>query len=65
MEKFMLIIREDLKRIGAADDEERLSNMPERMSGSSPCDSGNYIIGEPLPWGRYVARMKCCRMGLH
>lgn len=58
MEKFMLIIREDLKRIGALTDEERFSNMPEQMEWiKSIAESGNYITGEPLEIrGRYVSK---------
>jgi hypothetical protein len=58
MEKFMLIIREDLKRIGALTDEERFSNLPEQMEWiKSIAESGNYITGEPLAVrGRYVSK---------
>ena len=58
MEKFMLIIREDLKRIGALTDEERFSNLPEQMEWiKSIAESGNYITGEPLEVrGRYVSK---------
>ena len=58
MEKFMLIIREDLKRIGALTDEERFSNMPEQMEWiKSIAESGNYVTGEPLEIrGRYVSK---------
>ena len=54
----MLIIREDLKRIGALTDEERFSNMPEQMEWiKSIAESGNYITGEPLAIrGRYVSK---------
>jgi len=58
MEKFMLIIREDLKRIGALTDEQRFSNLPEQLEWiKSIADSGNYITGEPLAiTGRYVSK---------
>jgi hypothetical protein len=58
MEKFMLIIREDLSRIGKLTDEERFSNIPEQLKWiQSIADSGNYITGEPLGVkGRYVTK---------
>src|SRR5260370_39677918 len=49
MEKFMLIIREDLERMGKLTDEERFSNIPMMLKWvDSLIASGNYIIGEPL-----------------
>jgi len=58
MEKFMLIIREDLDRIGKLTDEERFSNIPMMLKWvDSLIESGNYIKGEPLLIkGRYVSR---------
>jgi hypothetical protein len=58
MEKFMLIVREDLKRIGRLKPEDRFSEGP-NMSGwiKSLVESGNYISGEPLAiTGRYVTQ---------
>ncbi len=54
----MLIIREDLSRIGKLTDEERFSNMPDQLKWiKSIADSGNYITGEPLlVRGRYVSK---------
>ena len=58
MQKFMLIIREDLSRIGKLTDEERFSNIPEQLKWiKSIAESGNYITGEPLGVkGRYVSK---------
>src|SRR4051812_34516516 len=58
MERFMLIVREDLKRIGKLKTEDRFSEGPD-MSGwvKSLIESGNYIGGEPLAiTGRYVTQ---------
>lgn len=57
MQKFLLIIREDLSRIGKLTDEERFSNLPEQMEWiKSIADAGNYVKGEPLEIrGRYVS----------
>jgi hypothetical protein len=58
MEKFMLIVREDLKRLSQLTDEERFANIPimlEWIRGIA--ESGNYIGGEPLAIaGRYVSK---------
>jgi hypothetical protein len=58
MEKFMLIIREDLDRIGKMTDEERFSNIPMMLKWvDTLIESGNYIKGEPLLIkGRYVSK---------
>src|SRR5258706_6268164 len=58
MEKFMLIIREDLERMGKLTDEERFSNIPMMLKWvDSLIESGNYIKGEPLLIkGRYVSK---------
>lgn len=58
MEKFMLIIREDLTRLGQISDEERFSNIPAQLEWiKSIADSGNYLGGQPLAIsGRYVSR---------
>ena len=58
MEKFMLIVREDLERIGKLTDEERFSNIPMMLTWvDSLIESGNYIEGEPLLIkGRYVSK---------
>jgi len=57
MEKFMLIIREDLKKLSQLTDEERFSNIPKQLEWiKSIADSGNYLGGEPLAIkGRYVS----------
>lgn len=54
----MLIIREDLQRLGQLTQEERFSNMNEQLNWiKSIADSGNYIGGEPLAIkGRYVSQ---------
>src|SRR5580693_5778105 len=58
MEKFMLIIREDLAKMGKMTDEERFSNIPMMLKWvDSLIASGNYIKGEPLLiTGRYVSK---------
>jgi len=49
MEKFMLIVREDLKRLRQLTDEERFSNIPMMLEWiKSIAESGNYVGGEPL-----------------
>jgi hypothetical protein len=58
MEKFMLIVREDLERIGRLSPEERFSESPNMGDWvRSLIESGNYIGGEPLAiTGRYVSQ---------
>jgi len=58
MEKFMLIIREDLSMLNKMTDEERFANIPMMLKWvDSLIDSGNYIKGEPLLIkGRYVSK---------
>src|ERR1700679_210008 len=58
MEKFMMIIREDLEQLGKMTDEERFSNVPMMLKWvDSLIESGNYIKGEPLLIkGRYVSK---------
>lgn len=58
MEKFMLIVREDLEKIGRLTPEERFAMFPDMLDWvKSLADSGNYITGEPLAiTGRYVSR---------
>src|SRR5258705_4191781 len=58
MEKFMLIVREDLERIGKLTDDDRFSNIPMMLKWvDSLIESGNYIKGEPLLIkGRYVSK---------
>lgn len=58
MQKFLLIMREDLKKIGRYTDDERFSNMPMMQKWiESIAESGNYIEGNPLEVnGRYVTR---------
>src|SRR4030088_1910223 len=58
MEKFMLIIREDLEKMGKLSNEERFSNISMMLKWvDSLIESGNYIMGEPaLIRGRYVSK---------
>ena len=58
MEKFMLIIREDLAKMSKMTDEERFANIPMMLKWvDSLIESGNYIKGEPLLIkGRYVTK---------
>ena len=54
----MLIIWEDLGKMGKITDEERFSNIPMMLKWvDSLIETGNYIRGEPLmPRGRYVSK---------
>jgi hypothetical protein len=58
MEKFMLIVREDLDRIGRLTTEKRFAESPDMSSWvKTLIDSGNYVSGEPLSiTGRYVSQ---------
>jgi hypothetical protein len=58
MEKFMLIIREDLEKMSKMTNEERFANIPMMLEWvDSLIASGNYIMGEPLYIsGRYVSK---------
>jgi hypothetical protein len=58
MERFMLIVREDLERIGRLSTEDRFSESPDMTDWiRSLVESGNYIGGEPLAiTGRYVTK---------
>jgi hypothetical protein len=58
MEKFMLIVREDLAKMRKLTDEERFSNIPMMLRWvDSLIETGNYIRGEPLlTKGRYVSK---------
>jgi hypothetical protein len=58
MERFMLIVREDLKRIGRLTTKQRFAEGPDMLDWvKSLADSGNYIGGEPLAvTGRYVTQ---------
>jgi hypothetical protein len=58
MEKFLLIIREDLEKLGKMTYEERWACVPMMMEWvNSLIESGNYIQGEPLAiTGRYVGK---------
>ncbi|MCW3118641.1 MAG: hypothetical protein JWM28_2723 [Chitinophagaceae bacterium] len=54
----MLIVREDLEKIGKLTAEERFANAPYMLDWiKSIAESGNYIGGEPLAiTGRYVSK---------
>jgi hypothetical protein len=58
MEKFMMIIREDLARMRKMTDEERFANISMMLRWvDSLIETGNYIKGEPLLIkGRYVSK---------
>ncbi len=58
MEKFMLIVREDLARIGRLSVKDRFSEGPDMSAWvKSLIDSGNYVGGQPLAIkGRYVTQ---------
>jgi hypothetical protein len=58
MERFMLIVREDLEKIGRLTPEERFAAGPNMLEWvKSLAESGNYIAGEPLAIiGRYVTK---------
>jgi hypothetical protein len=58
MEKFLMIIREDLEKMRKLSNEERFSNIPMMLEWvDSLIASGNYLRGEPLlVSGRYVSK---------
>ena len=58
MEKFMMIIREDLAKMRKMTDEERFANIPMMLKWvDSLIETGNFIKGEPLlTTGRYVTK---------
>jgi hypothetical protein len=58
MEKFMLIVREDLKKIGKLTPEERFASGPDMLDWlKSLAESGHYVTGQPLAiTGRYVTK---------
>jgi hypothetical protein len=58
MEKFLMIVREDLEKMRKLTDEERFTNIPMMLKWvDSLIASGNYIRGEPLMvTGRYVSK---------
>ena|ERR1700722_3529086 len=58
MEKFMLIVREDLARMRKLTDEERFANIPMMLEWvDSLIKTGIHIKGEPLLTnGRYVSK---------
>lgn len=58
MEKFMLIIREDLRKMQKATQEERLEDIPLMLRWVEQiAESTGYLAGEPLePSGRYVRK---------
>lgn len=58
MEKFLLIVREDLAKIGQFSQEERFARSPDMLPWlKSLTDSGQYIMGQPLyVSGNYVTQ---------
>ena len=58
MEKFLFIIREDLKKIKTMSLEERHGAIPQMLKWvEGIAEGGNYLWGEPLtPHGRYVRK---------
>jgi hypothetical protein len=58
MEKFMFIIREDLKRMQGLSDEERSQDIPSMLKWvESIAETGGYLGGDPLlPKGRYIRK---------
>ena len=58
MKKFMLIVREDLEKIGKMSDKERFASSPNMVEWiDALVESGNYIMGTPLLIeGRYVGK---------
>jgi hypothetical protein len=65
MDKFMLIVREDLGRIGRLTTEQRFAESPNMSDWvRSLIDSGNYISGEPLAiTGSYVSQQEVLSSG--
>ena len=58
MEKYLLIVRENLAKIGALSDEERFASGPDMMPWvNSIIEKGKYITGSPVTgWGSYVSQ---------
>jgi hypothetical protein len=58
MEKFLLMIREDLGKMSKMTEEERFANLPMMLKWvDTLIESGNYIGGEPLQIrGRYITQ---------
>ena len=58
MEKFLLLVREDINTLKQIGDEGRYKNMRQMMKWvESLAESGNYTSGEPLVLaGKYVSR---------
>jgi hypothetical protein len=58
MQKFMFIIREDLKRLASYTDKQRQDEIPPMLKWvEGIAEGGNYIEGEPLiPNGHYVRK---------
>jgi hypothetical protein len=58
MEKFLLLVREDMNTLKQIGDEGRYKNMRQMMKWvESLAESGNYTSGEPLVLaGKYVSR---------
>ena len=58
MEKFLLIVREELEMLSKMTDEQRLANIREMSKWAQELTlSGNYIMGEPLrSEGTYVSK---------
>ena len=58
MEKFLLIIREDLKSMQTMTDRERMANIPAMLKWvESIAEGGGYLGGDPLQAkGRYVRK---------
>jgi hypothetical protein len=60
MEKFMLLIREDLKRLKRFSNEEHITELDEMYEWAKPiAESGRLVSTEPVePTGRYVRKME-------
>jgi hypothetical protein len=58
MEKFLLLVREDMNALKQSGEEGRYKNMRQMMKwAESLAESGNYTNGEPLTLGgKYVSR---------
>jgi hypothetical protein len=58
MEKFLFIIREDLKRMQSLSEKQRAEDIPSMLKWvESIAETGGYLGGEPLvPAGRYIRK---------
>src|ERR1700746_1912207 len=58
MEKFLLIVREEMEKLSKLSEDQRLANIREMTKWVEELSlTGNYVMGEPLrPVGTYVSK---------